>query len=73
MDDIEIAKEKVAAAAKASSDSLKDDYKQLMDDGKLIYDQSMLKVTFYTTEFTKAAANYNAAKALHTANKNKVV
>jgi len=73
LDDIEIAKEKVAAAAKLASDALKGDYKQLSDDGKLIYDQSMLKVTFYTTEYTKAAAAYEAAKALHTANKNKVV
>lgn len=65
---LETAAKTKADADKAASTIRLGEYKKLMDDGKIIYDQSMLKVNFYTTEYNKASANHAAAVAALAAN-----
>lgn len=65
---LEVAAQTKADADKTASTKKLGEFKTLMDDGKKIYDQAMLKVTFYTTEFTKADANHKAAVAALAAN-----
>lgn len=61
-----------AKADKVTSTALKADYKTLMEDGEKIYNQALLKATFYTTEYNKAKAAFDKAKAMHDANKAEV-